>query len=333
LVYSFTGDPNQNLLLDLSGLEGLNVEAELSTSTGEVLAKLSNRFLSTQLLLPSGGDSYLLKLNNPLLAPVNYRLLLSLQAPSQALAELPTTGPCVLATFQATAVNVRAAPSTEAQIINTLLPSEIYSVIGRNTDSSWYQISYIGGTGWVAASVTRRGGDCRNVAITATLTPPTATATTVTGPTATATTGTGPTATSGGPTATPSPTATTASQQAPIAEADNDQSLEINIKSDSKTLTGAISFPQGDTQDAVFYRVLGFDSVTTSGNVNITAVCTGPGAENARVSFGGGAGVPCNGASSTQFHTNDSNQGRVSVSLQAGDGALVNWTLVFNASN
>ncbi|MAU08236.1 MAG: hypothetical protein CL607_00325 [Anaerolineaceae bacterium] len=69
---------------------------------------------------------------------------------------LPTDGACVLATLGPDAVNVRQGTSTDTAIVGSLNPFEIYSVIGRNADSSWLQIN----GGWVAAFVTRQGGNC-----------------------------------------------------------------------------------------------------------------------------------------------------------------------------
>lgn len=334
LVYSFTGNPNQLLLLELAAVDSLqNVSAELTAASGEVVATLSAKILQGTLLLPPGSDAYLLTLRHDSLSvpEISYRLSLTPQALDEeaALLELPSTGACVLATLQNNEVNIRANPQSDAAILATILPTEIYPVIGRNSDSSWYQIRYSAGSGWVSAAVTRRGGDCRSVAVTATQTAPSQA--TTTGPTATAS----PTS-SGNATQTPTQAPITTEEAAPQAQVagDNDQSIEVNIKSESRTVTGAISFPQGNTEDVVSYRVVNFDSITTSGNVVITAVCTGAGAENALVNFAGGSGgVPCNGASATQFHTNDSNQGRVRVSISSGNGAYVNWTLVFSAQN
>lgn len=69
---------------------------------------------------------------------------------------LPVDGPCVVATLDVGAVNVRQLPTTDSAIVGALDPYQVYSVIGRNADFSWLQIN----TGWVAAFVTRQGGDC-----------------------------------------------------------------------------------------------------------------------------------------------------------------------------
>ena len=79
--------------------------------------------------------------------------------PQIILPQLPSSGPCVLATLSAGGVNVRQTPSTQALIVGALNPTQIYSVIGRNADTSWWQIN----TGWVSTTVTRFGGDCSTV--------------------------------------------------------------------------------------------------------------------------------------------------------------------------
>lgn len=83
---------------------------------------------------------------------------------------MPTSGTCVVATLQAVNVNIRSGPGLEfATVGGGMNPENLYTVIGRTGDSSWWQIA----AGWVAAEVTRRGGDCTRVPIT--YTPPTAT--------------------------------------------------------------------------------------------------------------------------------------------------------------
>lgn len=52
------------------------------------------------------------------------------------------------------AVNIRSGPGVEHQVIGTLNPNTVMSIIGRNADASWWQINITNGaTGWVAASV------------------------------------------------------------------------------------------------------------------------------------------------------------------------------------
>jgi uncharacterized protein YraI len=244
-------------------------------------------------------------------------------------------------------VNIRSGPGQQYDPpIGTILPTEIYPVIGRNADSTWYQITYFGGQGWVAASVTRRGGNCGSVPVTSQETgggQPQATEQATQQATEQATQQATEQATQQ-PTDQPTDQPTEQPTEEPTQDQGGQQQIagdnevtgvQIDIKNDSKAYSGYISYPNGNTQDSVSYTVTGFDSITTSGTVNITAICTGPGAENARVNFTGQAsgGVPCNGAATSVFHTNDSAFGKVTVFIQSGDGAYVNWNLVFITNN
>ncbi len=76
--------------------------------------------------------------------------------PAPSLPALPTSGQCTLATQGAARVNIRQGTSTDTAIVGQIDPSQTYAVIGRNADGSWLQIN----GGWVAAFVTRQGGNC-----------------------------------------------------------------------------------------------------------------------------------------------------------------------------
>ena len=76
--------------------------------------------------------------------------------PAPSLPALPTSGQCTLATQGAARVNIRQGTSTDTAIVGQIDPSQTYAVIGRNADGSWLQIAQ----GWVAAFVTRQGGNC-----------------------------------------------------------------------------------------------------------------------------------------------------------------------------
>lgn len=81
-------------------------------------------------------------------------------APVQA-AALPQTGACVVAPAGGN-VNIRALPSTSAAIAGSLsasAPANVVASVSIGGDV-WRFI----GTGWVAASVTRTGGDCSTLA-------------------------------------------------------------------------------------------------------------------------------------------------------------------------
>ncbi len=386
LIYSFSGDPNNPVRLSLSPVDStVNVRAELRTAQGDVLGNISSGLLDATLTLPPVQGDFLLELINDVteVPDLSYRLVLSAVTPEQAeqeaqasgapppnpLPALPTSGPCVLATSGGS-VNVRSGPGTNyAPPLGTIGREGQYSVSGRSSDGGWYQIDYNGAPGWVAGSVTRRGGDC--AALPTVAAPPlpsqgssgTAATPESGGPASTPEAG-GPASTpeSGGPASTPEATpemggemtpeatqemggemtpeptqeATPEAQQEDVQIAgNNDQTIQINIKGGQAQASGAVSYPQGDTIDTVTYRVVGFDSVTTSGNVTVTILCSGTaaGLAFANTSGGGGGGRSCGSAVvGTNFHTNDSDTGRVSISLTEGDNVFVGWTVILNAS-
>ena len=78
--------------------------------------------------------------------------------PSVNLPTMPSTGDCVLATRGTEGVNIRAEPSTNAEIVGVLDPQMLYPVIAQldNSEGMWDRIA----EGWVARSVVRQGGDC-----------------------------------------------------------------------------------------------------------------------------------------------------------------------------
>ena len=80
----------------------------------------------------------------------------------------PPPAPQVVAT---TNVNVRAGPGVDYAVIGALPPDVPVTVIGRNAQASWWQISVNGETGWVAGSVVQ-ASQTGQVAIAATPPPP-----------------------------------------------------------------------------------------------------------------------------------------------------------------
>jgi hypothetical protein len=73
--------------------------------------------------------------------------------------QLPTSGPCVVATREAVSVNVREAPSLDAAIVGSLDPTQVYEAAGRDANEEWIDL-ISSNPGWVAMSVIRTGGDC-----------------------------------------------------------------------------------------------------------------------------------------------------------------------------
>ena len=218
-------------------------------------------------------------------------------------------------------LNVRSGPSTQYGETSFINQGQTVPVIGKNTDGSWILISLPGGnTGWVSTPFTTVSGDLSTVTVINAPPPPTASSSGSTSPTATASSGGGasPTATSSG------------GGGGQTAPSDSNISTELNIKNGVVNENGVISYPNGDNQDQVFIKVVGFDSVTTSGDASFTLTCSGQGVENVQVfSLGGG---DCN-ETWDDFFTNDSDQVTIRVYLESGSNAYVNWTLIVSANN
>ncbi len=66
-----------------------------------------------------------------------------------------------------TALSLRAGPGTNYRLLATLKTGEALSVIGRNAESSWYQVKRSDTTvGWVSVSFTTADGDCGKAPVT-----------------------------------------------------------------------------------------------------------------------------------------------------------------------
>ncbi|MBN1565034.1 MAG: SH3 domain-containing protein [Anaerolineae bacterium] len=65
---------------------------------------------------------------------------------------IPLTGDTPYAVVTATYLNVRSGPGPNYSILGQVYGNQTLPIIGRNTDSSWYQVSTIYGPGWVYAA-------------------------------------------------------------------------------------------------------------------------------------------------------------------------------------
>ncbi len=236
-----------------------------------------------------------------------------------------------------TDVNVRTGPTTAYNILSVLNIGQEAPVTGHNGNQSWWQIN---GNGWVSAPFVTTLGDCSGVQTASFPAPPSGGSGGSGGsnPTATyadATATYEATATTGGTTI-PTPTVVATTDATPtleetpttagdVAAPDSDLSIEVNIKNGAGSYSSDISYPDGDTTDAIFVRIVGFDSVTTSGDVTYTLTCVGTGVAYVQTNEGG-----CN-QSWTVFYTNDSDTDRFTFELT--DAGYVTWTLVVSANN
>ncbi len=300
--------PSAPLVLTVDG----SVSISLQNSAGEIAASITSPLGGGAINLPSGAETYQLALLNDTDSPsVNYTVTLvprettpppPMMTPEVGttlevtLPVLPTNGACVLATLRNEAVNVRTGPDTGFDRITSISPQNTYSVVGRTGDSSWYQIDYGGGQGWVAGYVTRRGGDCSNLPVT--YTPP------------------------------PQPTLQIAGDnEVPNAMIQYERGNEVGYY-------GNISYPQGDRQDTITYHLTGVPSnVPSDVQFRYHIDCTGSGYEYAEIVFSDGSTHSCTPQAynvAVLFSDSSRRSNSITIRLTGGDNAYVDWNVIFS---
>lgn len=105
-----------------------------------------------------------------------------------------TSAGCTAMSATGGSINVRRGPDTSYPVVGNLSGSQSAPVIGRLSNSAWYQISYNGQAAWVGSTVVTLVGNCGGVSVVSPPALPTAAATTPPGQ-ATATAMMTPTAT------------------------------------------------------------------------------------------------------------------------------------------
>ncbi len=358
VVFDFSTNPTEVSNLRIQSLTpGYSPVITILSQTNETIATLNNpRLLGTTLVLAPGQESLKLVIDlGGAIGPAQVEVQLTYgsgtsnssggSAPAgteepaggSGQAVLPTSGQCVLATLENNAVNVRSGPSTDFPILVTISPQSTYPVIGRNNDSTWFLITYGGGSnqGWVSASVTRLGGNCTAIPV-ATFAPlPTTSGPTRT-PTATLPGGVTatPSATSPngtGPTATPSPT----QPQAQVAPADSDYFLNVDMGNQNGAFTqgsvsNVVSYPNGDTEDRLFFSTNNINNQGGSGTLvrqifNFT--CSGTGSEFMEF-FSGGQTYGCGQTYIINAAGPDSDTGSIRIRATGGSATYVQWTIL-----
>ncbi len=314
ITYMVTSSTSE-LVLSVEG----NVSATLQTASGETAGTIGSAgsLNGGAFYLSPGVDTYQLQLSNNAGVPLAYTASLnprgtggSLPAPtatpqgatSVPLPVLPSTGNCVLATSQNVFVNVRRTPSTDAEIVANINPQGTYAVIGRISDSSWYEINTGSGSGWVAGYVTRRGGDCSNVPVT--YTPPTSM---------------------------PMPTATTSGR---IAGDNEWRDVPIPYEKGFEVgQGGAISYPNGDREDTITYHINNVpSSIPSDVQFRYRIRCSGD-YQYAQVQFTGGSTAACtpDGTNYAEYFTSSSGTlGGFTIAMTGGDNAYVEWSVTFS---
>jgi uncharacterized protein YraI len=304
--YSIMADASTQLVLAVEGSVGIT----LQNAAGEVAAAISSSLNGGALYLPPGTQTYQLQLvNESATTPVAYSLALNPRgaavpttaptttpeagATEVTLPALASTGACVLATLRAEFVNVRSGANIGLERVASLDPQRTYSVVGRTSDSTWYEIDYGGGRGWVADFVTRRGGDCSNVPVTDLP-----------------------------PTATPQ-----------IAGDNEWLGVELPFEPGFFTGNfGAISYPEGDRQDTITYQITNVpESIPPGVQLIYSFTCTGD-FEHAVVRFLDGTTAQCVPLDQQIIRTlrdTSARSGGFTIMMTGGDQAYVEWRVEF----
>lgn len=63
-------------------------------------------------------------------------------------------------------LNIRQGPSTDTRVVGRAAAPNVYPLIGKNANASWYQIDFGGGQGWIAAQYADVRGDINAVPVT-----------------------------------------------------------------------------------------------------------------------------------------------------------------------
>ena len=182
--YVFDSDEEDVLRLIVETEEPIDARVTLSNEDGDELASFSLLLTGGTINIPPGIGQFLLTITyeeheEPEDETVRVALLpppvpeaaptpvaTASPAPTRIpLVPLPTTGPCIVASFSGGTVNLRGGPSTTFNVVATLTGNNVAQVIGRLADGSWYQVSYNGINAWVAGFVIRQGGECANVPV------------------------------------------------------------------------------------------------------------------------------------------------------------------------
>ena len=176
LRYVFDAAEDTPLRLIVESEEPLPAVVTLTDEAGDELARVSLQLGRMELNIPEQSGRYLLtifyngeeadQLRVALLPPepaddaTPTPVATATPAPTRVpLVPLPQTGPCVVASFDGGAVNLRSGPSTAFSVVSQLRGNQTATVIGRLADTSWYLVNFNGIEAWVAAFVVRRGGE------------------------------------------------------------------------------------------------------------------------------------------------------------------------------
>lgn len=330
VYYDFEAIPSQSAILEVRSLtDGYAPQLTVYLENGEVVASLSSKVLkASSLEFGPSSDQYKLAVElGDYTDTATVRVSLN-YVDGDNIATSPVNTPisgCLISTQRGEGVNVRSGGSTNHPGIAQLFPGQNVSATGySNLNDGWYEVVLNDGrVGWVASFVVDLAGDCASLpSKTFAAAPPTAThqpqqnsptpAATATGPTST------PSATSGGPAAPP----------------DSDFNITLDMNGNTNGFfESSVSYPNGDTEDRIFYNVTGLNSNQSlpggQATIFFTVSCDGTGSQHIQFINRG----QTYGCGNTWSHTAtfDSNSGNVTIRAVGGTDTYVNWSLIVNA--
>lgn len=153
-TYRLTARADDGIRVYINGLSYIN-EWHPSNAVGNYV---------TTFVLPTGNHSIVVEYyDGDEIALIDYSLTrvdsLVNNPPSQ------TASSNARITVTAAQLNVRQAPSLTGKILTQLVKNQTYPIVGRNTDSRWWQIDVNGTIGWVNAFFTN-ASNIQNVPVT-----------------------------------------------------------------------------------------------------------------------------------------------------------------------
>ncbi len=171
-LYSFSAlaEPAYLFIDGTSPDAGVQVRL-LDAESGRVSATLSSAVLGARLRIPPGSASYQLAIAHSgadavepfslCLVPVSMGSCeASVSDSPPVVQEAPATAGCVAMPIFAGGANIRQAPDPNAVILIALPGGATASVLGISPDSTWYNVSYKGFSGWAALSAVAASGNC-----------------------------------------------------------------------------------------------------------------------------------------------------------------------------
>ncbi|MDX2159709.1 MAG: SH3 domain-containing protein [bacterium] len=184
-LYSFSADPTAILILSsASDFPESAVVIALIDADGRTLAQVNSALQGAAFRIPRGQAAYTVSLTHPgSTNPAVYSLCLETETPAARCAPYSPpppqqaseatdeaafntdnpipAGACAVESAVGVIVNVRAAPSLNADILAQLNVGERAAVTARSSDGIWWQVRLNGReNGWVSSAVTATSGQC-----------------------------------------------------------------------------------------------------------------------------------------------------------------------------